>query len=360
MKAEDISRILKMNREGALTDEQAAELLAELAKKEPASGRSGPWDWSRTGLVEPVLSTVNSTLKHALDATFGWHRDSGARGEGSGSDAHSGTGYKGSAFGNDPLRNAVHMSRFDQPEGHDHVFTGNSLRMSSVTDLRLIAAEMKDNTIDMSKVDAISVKDGKLNDCEIRASSVEDWKVDKASVIGISVQGSKFADFHCFAESIVQNFRLQAASVKDFKVEGGKIVNVLVNGASISDFSLARSELTGSEIQASSLTDLSFASSVAENLMLRAMSVRKTALERCDFRDVVFTCIEKWAWKKQGLRDMRFVDCRFEKVLFANCRMHGVVLKNLDFQDRKFRDFELSGKEIDGNEAFLKAIGENA
>lgn len=352
MKAEDISRILKMNREGALSDEQAAELLAELAKKETASGRSGPWDWNRDGLIEPVLSTVNSTLKHALDATFGWDRASGPR---SGS-----SGYKGSAFDGDPSRNAVHMSRFDHPAGLDHVFTGNSLRMSSVTDLRLNQAEMKDNTIDMSKADDISVKDGKLNGCEIRASSVEDWMVDKAAVTGLSVQGSKIAGFHCLAESIVRNVRIQGASLKGLKLENGKVLDVLINGTSISDFSVTRSGITESEIQASSLAGLALRDSVAANLMVRAMHVKKTALEGCDFRDVVFTCIEKWAWKKQGLRDVRFADCRFEKILFANCLMQDVVLKNLDFRDRKFRDLELSGMELDGNEAFLKAIGEKA
>src|SRR4051812_29402542 len=105
MKAE-IQQVLKMNKEGTLTDEQAAELLAELARNgsesEPDAEGTGTRDWNRSGIVEPLLSKVNTTVKYALDAAFGWNSP-GAQ------------GYQGEAYGGQVSKNAIHMSRFDLP-----------------------------------------------------------------------------------------------------------------------------------------------------------------------------------------------------------------------------------------------------
>ena len=182
---DEIQQVLKMNKEGTLTDEQATELIAELAQKDQQQAREnfGTRDWDRSGFVEPLMSKMNTTVKHALDAAFGW-RHPGAPG---GMGGHGPAGFQGEAFA-EPDQNAIHMSRFDTPAGKDHVFTGNAVRMSSVKDVRLERAEMTRNTIDMSKVHDFSVRDGKVSGCEIRASSVEDWNIDGAVASGVSVQ----------------------------------------------------------------------------------------------------------------------------------------------------------------------------
>ena len=163
MKAE-IHQVLKMNKEGTLTDDQAAELLAELAHKEAREeadtggnrargndGGRGPFtsrNWEGA-FVEPLLDKMNTTVKYALDAAFGWDKSPG--GAGMAAEGHQGEAFErggGGQSGN----NRIHMSRFEMPAGKDHVFTGNTVRMSSVKDMRLDRAEMIDNTIDMSKV----------------------------------------------------------------------------------------------------------------------------------------------------------------------------------------------------------------
>jgi uncharacterized protein YjbI with pentapeptide repeats len=383
MKAE-IQQVLKMNREGTLTDEQAAELLTELARKEADAaraesrpegnlrddesdgavmgprGRMGRQEWGRgrgqwgdhAGLMDTIFSRVNDTVKHAMDGAFAWDGPPGA-----GPGATGPGGYHGEAYGSRTDRNSIHMSKFDLPEGKDHVFTGNAVRMSSVKDLVLDRAEMIDNTIDMSKVADLSVRDGKVIGCGIRASSVEDWSVDGATVRSVDIGGSKVSDFHCGSGSVVRGARVQGSSLKDFRIaENSKVSDLVLNGCAVSDANLIRTSLSAGEIHASQVAGLSVQDCQIKNLMLRMLCVKHSAFAGCTLSDVVISGREKWAWKRQGLRDVRLESCRMERVLFANCRLVDVTLRNLDLKDRQFRDLDLSGLVIDGNEAFLKAV----
>ena len=382
----EIQQILKMNKDGVLTDEQAAELLAELTRKEGqgasgASGTSGSrtsgsagsgdqsgrdslfgglgggWDGS---FVEPILSKVNTTVKYALDAAFGWDKP------GAGSGGSTG-GYRGEAYeggfgepggGGLSGNNHIHMSRFDLPTGKEHTFTGNTVRMSSVKDMRLDRAEMIDNTIDMSKASDFSVKDGKVIGCEIRASSTEDWNVEGGTVRALSINGSKVSDFHCSGGSVVRGVRVHGASVRDFRVvENSKVAELLINATAISDLNVARSGISGSEIQSSHIAGLALEDCEAKDLMLRLTSFKRVNFKGCFLTDAVFTGSDRWSWKRQGLKDVRFEDCRLEKVLFTDCRLVDVTLRNVTLKDRRFRGLDISGMVIDGTEAFLKAAG---
>jgi hypothetical protein len=383
MKAK-IQQILKMNKDGVLTDEQAAELLAELTRKEgeAASGTSGSgpsgsgtsgfagsgesgrdslfgglgggWDGS---LVEPILSKVNSTVKYALDAAFGWDKPGAGSGGSTGGyrgEAYEGgfggpggaTGGAGGLSGN----NHIHMSRFDLPTGKEHTFTGNTVRMSSVKDMRLDRAEMIDNTIDMSKAADFSVKDGKVIGCEIRASSTEDWNVEGGTVRALSINGSKVSDFRCSGGSVVRGVRVHGASVKDFRVaENSKVAELLINATAISDLHVVRSGISGSEIQSSHIAGLALEDCEAKDLMLRLTSLKRVNFKGCSLTDAVFTGSDRWSWKRQGLKDVRFENCRLEKVLFTDCRLVDVTLRNITLKDRRFRGLNLSGTVIDGN-----------
>ncbi len=377
MKAE-IQQVLKMNKEGTITDEQATELLAELARKEAENERGGGGEeadrpgaegaqadrdeseradarrrdagsWDHVGLMDTIFSKVNTTVKHAMDGAFGWDHGAGAG------------GYQGETYGSQAGRNSIHMSKFDFPEGKDYVFTGNAVRMSSVKDVRLDRAEMLDNVIDMSKVCDISIKDGKVIGCGIRASSVEDWSVDGATLRAAEISGSKVSDFHCGSGSVIRGVRVQGTSMKDFRlVENSKAADVVINATAVADMNVLRTSIAASEIHGSHIVGLSLQDCDARNLMLRMMSVRHTAFTGCTLIDTVFTGGEKWAWKKQGFKDVRFENCRLEKVLFANCRLVDVSLRNITLKDRQFRDLDLSGRIIDGNEALLLAAGLSA
>jgi hypothetical protein len=381
MKAE-IQQILKMNKDGVITDEQAAELLAELTRKEAEqasgpsgaespgrdfrfgemSGKGGSWDGS---FVEPLLSKMNTTVKYALDAAFGW--DKHGAGNTGGADGYRGEAYETGfgGFGESGGRagglsgdNRIHMSRFDMPMGKEHTFTGNTVRMSSVKDLRLDRAEMIDNTIDMSKASDFTVRDGKVIGCEIRASAAEDWNVEGATVRALSINGSKVSDFRCAGGSVVRGVRVHAASIKDFRVvENSKVAELLINATAISDLSVARSGISGSEIQSSHIAGLALEDCEAKDLLVRLTSLKRAVFKGCVLTDVVFTGSDRWSWKKQGLKEVRFENCKLEKVLFTDCRLVDVTLRNITLKDRRFRGLNLSGMVIDGDEAFLKAAG---
>jgi hypothetical protein len=352
----EIQQVLKMNKEGTITDEQAAELLAELARKAADDGR--PAEARNLDIMDSIFSKVNDTVKVAMDGAFGWERHHGSGGTGA---FHGSGGYQSDAYGSDTSRNHIHMSKFDIPHGKDHVFTGNSVRMSSLKEMRLDRAEMIDNAIDMSKVHNLSIKDGKVIGCGVRASAVEDWSVEGATVRAVEISGSKVTDFHCGSGSVVRGARVQGASLKDFRiVENSKTADLVVNATALSDVSVSRTSLSQSEIHASHIAGLSLQDCDARNLMLRMLSVKHSAFAGCTLIDVVFSGAEKWTWRKQGIRDARFENCRLEKVLFADCRFMDVTLRNLTLRDRQFRHLDLSGLVLDGDDAFLRAIGEKA
>ena len=337
---EQIQHVLRMNKEGKLTDEQAAELLAELAR--PDGPRGEERGWARGGILEPLVSKMNATLKSALDSAFAW--DDGVRGQGEGWTGSSG-------------RNSIHMSRFDYPQGKDIVFSGNVVRMSSVKDMRMDRSALEDNTIDMSKVDDLRLKDARFKDCEIRASSLDEWHLDDSILEAVSVQGSRAADFQVTGGSELRKARIQGASLKDLRLaEGTKARELLINGSALSGIRLVRSELSDSEIQNASLADLSLEGCRTRNLMLRSVSVKRAAFLDCILAEVVFSSEEKWAVRKHGLKDIRFEGCSFEKVSFADCRLADCVLKNVTLTDKRFRNLDLAGLRIDGTDAFLKAV----
>lgn len=340
---EQIQQVLRMNKEGKLTDEQTAELLAELAK--PEEERGAGRDWDRGGILEPLVSKVNQTLRYALDSAFG--REEGAR------------GYQGETWTGPAGRNSIHMSRFDSPEGQEIVFTDNAIRMSSVKDLRMERSGMTGNAIDMSKADGLRLKDAKLKDCEIRASSVEDWHIERSLLDSVSVQGSRVAELQCLDGSELRKARILGASLKEIRLAGeSRIHDLLINGSSISALRLNGSEVRDSEIQNSSLSDLSLELCRARNLMLRSLSAKQAWFLDCALTDVVFSADAKWGWKKNGLKDVRFEGCVFGKVLFTDCRLADCVIKNVTLEDRRFRGLDLAGLRIDGTEAFLKAVGQ--
>jgi uncharacterized protein YjbI with pentapeptide repeats len=339
---EQIQQVLRMNKEGKLTDEQAAELLAELAK--PDGRRAAGRDWERGGILEPLVSKVNETLRTALDSAFAWEGDA--------------RGYQGETWTGPSGRNSIHMSRFDYPEGRDILFTDNAVRMSSMKGLRLERSEMAGNTIDMSKADDLRLKDAKMKDCEIRASSVDDWHIEGSLLQAVSVQGSRVGDFQCVGGSELRKARFQGASLKEMRLaDGSQVQDLLIQGASVSVFRLIRAELREAEIHNSSLVDMALERCQARNLMLRSLSARQASFLDCALTDVVFSSEAKWSWKKNVLKDVRFEGCDFAKVLFADCRLSDCVIKNVALDDRRFRGLDLAGLRIDGTEAFLQAIG---
>lgn len=339
---EQIEQVLRMNKDGKLTDAQTAELLAELARPGEAHG-TGP-GWGRGSVLEPLVSKVNETLKSALDSAFAWEDGRGQREE---------------AWPNSAARNSIHMSRFDYPEGKDIVFAGNVIRMSSVKDLRMDRSEMTGNTIDMSKADDLRLKEAKLKDCEIRASSVDDWHLDGSSLETLSVQGSRVADLQCLAGSALRKARIQGVSLKGLRLSEGSLADkLLVNGSSLADIRVLRSELGDCEILNSSLSDFALEDCKAHNLLIRALSAKQAAFADCVLSDVVFTAEARWAWKKHGLKDVRFSGCDWEKVAFSDCRLDDCVIKNVTLRDRRFRGLDLAGLRVDGTEAFLKAVGD--
>ncbi len=351
---QEIQRVLQMNKDGKLTDEQAAELIEELShgNTHATPGSGAQLDWNMSDLMGPLFSKFNDSLKSALDSTF----DSSKAGKDFGASRAPGHTAYTATGGNNTKR----MSRLDTPEGSNFRFTDNVLRMSSLRRVRLDNSEMCRNTIDASKVDDLNFQASSLTGGDFRASALDDWALRDATLADLAIQGCKVTRLKVLGRSRVERLRLQGSALKSLSfLEESIMEDLRVSGAALNDVRWSGTEFRKCELQAVAMADSTFSDSRLTGLILRGLRVVDTAWIGCDWNGVTISGLEKWSWKKQGFKNVRFENCRLEKCTFTDCRFTNVTLRNLTLVDRNFHDVELIGQTLDGDEAFLKAVGQS-
>ncbi len=346
---EEIRRILEMVKAGTLTDEQATALLAELSsppRRDDAERSSRRTARRSDGVIEPLFSLLRNTVSGAMDAM---------------SSGLGATSSLGGVFASDLKDNAVHMSRCDSPNGSDYVFKGNSVRMSSVTDVSLDHAEMKDNRFDASKIESLKISQGEMSDCDVVASAFDHVVIDSGHLVGSEVSSSKCTRLTLCGDSTWEQVRLRGGAFKEIVVGAGSHWRDLsVAGAHVGGLASNASLLEDVELQGVHLTDITFDRTEWRNVLARAIRMARTTFVDCAFDDVLLAAGEAWSWKKCGFEDVRMEACKLNKVLFSDCRFVRVVIRNVDITDLKLKGVELTDATLDGNEAFLAAVHEQA
>jgi uncharacterized protein YjbI with pentapeptide repeats len=335
----EVQKVLKMNKEGTITDEQAAELIDELTRRGSGPAQSGE------GIADVISSLIGKTVDGAVSLSV--------------VAGHSTSHVTGFAP-NDLQNNEFHMSKVEGPKGEGYVFRGNQVRMSHVKPMRLERAELTDNRIDASKVEELVVIDGKLSGSLFQASAVDGFKVENARVAGAKLLSSKLSGFEIAAESSVEDVKLNASAIKRLSIlDRSEWASTSISGAKIKDLRIVGSKLSGVDAQAVQISGTNWIECTLAGVFLRGTQLDKTTFTRCKLKEVVFSGGEASSWKnwsKNGLTGVEFENVELDQVLFADCHWKRVVVKNVKLKDVRIEGVRLADVTIDGNEAFLEAI----
>lgn len=332
-----IQRVLEMNKSGALTDDQTAELIEALTRA------GAPAD---APIMPPKFKGFGATLRESIagpirDATHAPWRSSDLRG----------------VYASDLRENDTQMSKVELVESHDYAFQGNGIRMSSVR-LELKRGAFTGNAVSASRVEGVVVRDGALRDSEVQGSAVESVEVADSEVLGLHVTASQVTQVRVVGHSVVQQLKITGTEFKGLNVH---------NGASCADVRISSTQASHVELDASTLRDVEIDAAHCLRVQLLGSQLTASVLRGARLTDVVLQgsrldnvlVTGGDGWRRRGLHTVRFENCQLEQVLLADCRWKGVTIRNVQLRGVQVNRVDLSDVVIDGNTAFLQAISAN-
>ncbi len=366
----DIQQVLEMNKTGKITGEQAAALLEELLG---ASNRSNSDAQSESS----AQSTFTTQTAPPLSAGAGEERKSPHHGRDHSRSCHGAVADSvnslvnsvfdhvfeaqdrfGSTFEADRDSNRFHHSDYSAPRGDSFVFRGNQVRMSKLRDLHLERAEFTNSQIDASRLQEVNLTDSKISDARLRASSLRELTLDHGEISTLQLSTSKCSEITLSDESAWRSLHAQSSVLKEIRLrDHSRWENSFLNAVVISGFNATRSALIDCELQNSRLLETTFTDSEWKAVLARGTTLSELALTGSAFDRVLFTCDESWGWKKKSFCKLRFENSRLTNVLFTDCRMSHCAIRNVTLSDLKISGLDLSNRTLDGNEAFLTAVG---
>lgn len=329
---EDIRRILEMNKDGIVSDQQAAELIVELTGFERASASLG------AGLQGDATSAPRFKFDPLL------HRASAP------------------AYRNDHpahfAANLITLSCFDPEVDAATQFHHNRINRSNGRSCRFERSEITGNQIESSRVRKLQVQQGRLSDAEIHGSAWDDCFIAESELLRVKMNNSCCRELQVVGESAVRDVRTSSSVLKEIKIadqscwEKMNLSSVRAVGAASRG-----SSLLDCEMEAAVLCDVAFEQTQWRSVVLRQLHVHDASFSACHFEELLYAGSEKWGWRKRSLlKDVAFENCRLTKVMFSDCCFEDVVIRNVALKNKQFSNLVLSGQVIDGTEAFLRAV----
>ncbi|HUO06839.1 MAG TPA: pentapeptide repeat-containing protein [Phycisphaerae bacterium] len=305
MKAE-ILKILEMQAEGKLTREQAAELLAVLAdgarEKNEQDARTG--SAPSAGGCSGAGSTGGGAFRDFVDKVT----EMGTK-----------VGHSASIWGGEIMNtvhrdeggNSVTLSKLDAPPlGENGVFRGNVLSLSKVARLTLNRSELANNIVTASKFSRVELTESKFTQCDISGSSLTELTLVNSVIRAVVFAGVKCARLRLEGNSALDGCTVQATSMKGLTgTEGTTLRGVTIAGCMLAD-----------------------------------VTMRQTTLEQVRLSDC----------KADGLM---LEECAWRNCQLIACKMRGTKIRGVTLEGRVLRNLDLSGKTIEGDEAFAREVG---
>jgi uncharacterized protein YjbI with pentapeptide repeats len=331
-----IQQILAMNKAGMLADEQAAQLIEEILKAEQRPKYSSA---PGRGDAEPLSAKWHKAVSGSVAAIADCARS-----------MHSGSGT-------DHQGNMVHLSHVEYPEGAGAIFTGNQIRMSKIHELDLERSELTDNRFDASKVNEVRLRDAKLTESHFTASYIGELTVDHGEVHGLELFSCKWSEVKITEDSVVQEVRIHSSVAKELAITGqSQWKDSSVTSSALSEVTLRRSRIDHGRMDETRASEVLVEGSEWNGVVTRGVGFKEVQFVGCRFEDVVFSAEgrggKKWSWSKA-----RFENCQLDRVLFSDCRTHHTIIRGVTLKDVQIRGADLSGLTLEGNEAFLRATG---
>jgi uncharacterized protein YjbI with pentapeptide repeats len=374
-----ILKILQMQQDGKLTQDQAAELLAVLADqardKDDAFGQHAPQGEAPGPRGEPAGRKPAGNTGFNPSAAFHGLIDT-AVGVGTT------VGRAASVWGTEFLQmvhrdeggNSVTLSRVDSPHGDAFSFRDNTINVSRVAALDLSQAQVSGNTINASKIARVKVTRGRFVQSTISGSALTHVAIegpaealaaagDEVAPTGIRVltlNASKVTRLRLADSSTLETSTIQATAAKDWLFSGGSTLkDSRINDSHVAGLSLERSTLASLAIERSHVQSLVCRDSTLESVSFSGLRVSDLALAGSTLSGVKFhresnnllagrdALMHESTLENCRLTDCEFAGCTFRRTTFRNLNLSGISVRNIDF----------TGLKIESEEAFRKAAG---
>ncbi len=301
---EEIMKIMSMNKEGKISDDQAAELLAALksedkeevkkpeietefqSTEETAKQSKGLFDLSELGGL--ISELVNVSIEGAMGEVREAIKDVK-------------TSFKSTGASNNS------MSKVEKPTGENYLYEDNQFHVSYAKGIHLDDCEMTDNQFHASRVDELKIYGGSLRDGQFQGSSVEEMELVDSNIDDVKFQGTKTSKL-LIKDSGIQDLVLQGASLKSLEIVKARWTDVQLKGVSCSN--------------------TKFFDSKFEDVVMNGCSLKGTTFSGIEMTDT--------HWK-----NVKLIDCE---------------VSNVQLEDFQISDINLTGKVINSTEEFLQLI----
>ena len=391
---EQILQILQMERDGKLTQEQAAELLAMLADQarerpsvsmppeQGAPGPQGAGGGSGSGREErksgfPANAAV--TIQSLVDSAVGLGTTVGRAATVLATEI-------AQTVHREQAGNTITLSKVEEPRGDRYVFKANSMNVSKVSAITLNDAEFSSNSINASRIAHVEVTRGRFSQNDIAGSSLHQIQIEGVAATdgapadpgsltlatasnglplgllrGATFNASKVARVKILAGSALDACMVMTSVVKDLELTGrsvlrdSKVIDSVMHDTKVGESTLAnlaieRTQMQGLVVKESTLEKVGLHSTRADNLTILHSSLVNTRFRRFALGSGVGSresLITEMTIDQCTLRDCDFLGCTFRRTTFRNLNLSGLTVRNVDF----------TGMTLESDEAFRKAAG---
>lgn len=331
---DQIQRVLAMAKAGQLTDDQAAQLIEEIAQTErgPASGVE-----SAGGAGVGGGAGERSVLERVVHAVSGGH-----------SSVVSGVHASG-------LReNAFSMSHVDVRQNRDAVFQANVVRMSRVAQVELNASEMSENELHSATFTHLDVNHSALTGSTFFATSIDNVTFEDSTIRALNMRSGVWKDVK------LENARFDDVGMSSTVLKQVKLgpnvewSHVKLESVQAKGINSERSALDDVAFEATKISDLSVTGTKLRVAMVRGYRWKDVRLVDCVFEDVLFGGDGN---RKCVFADVTFENCNISRSMFMDTVLADVTIRNVTIDNVKAMGVVLKDRVIDGNEQFLAAIG---
>jgi len=358
---EEIARILELAKNGTLTSEQAADMIAVLqtGHVEPPPASEPPFEARHRGrrrhrhryarhvgdehLGEEIQRAVGAgarTLRWALKSGLGWS-----------------AAWSGASTSNDSV-----LSRVQAPAGTDYVCENNHFAVAHLRDLTLVRSTFSNNDVDAAHLDDIELTDSQFTHQRIRGSSVANLLIEHGTIHDNELNGG----------------RLTRVGIDHGRLEG-----CLMNGTQLKDLGISSSVMAGCRLNGVTLkTVVVNSDSHVKGLSLNGVLGRNWLLEGAVMCDTSFSGmrVDGLALRNSGLdnveisisdyaprldrralglmRDVEFKRVVLKHCTFENCTFDGSRFEGFEAANLNFSRVDFSGLVISSAEELQRLAGE--
>ena len=368
---EEVNRILRLVEDGKLDGDQASAMIDALdqaerrAQREPhRPARSGAGRGRRRrhrhgGAFEGLFDELGVDIGRAVEDAVRGVREAASL-SGVFADA-------GDAWVDDT--NSATLAKVEQPTGEDYKAEGNRFVVSELARLRLTQAEFCGNKMHAAALQDVEVSNGSLNDNALSGSSFTRASLTASEITGNRLNGASMSRL-AIGSSVFKGNRINAARIRELDLQSSEVRSTTVNGTKLKNITLT---------DGTTLTDVKISGVVGDNWTLiasawsgvKVLAARVSGLtaNRANLTDCAFTGRPGHATAAGSfsadasreattrIRDLALNNVNLRDCEFADCKLDGTSITDVDAEGLRFVDVDFTGMVIDSVDQ-LKALAD--